>query len=36
MSGMASLDGEVLHDQTGRNVAMAAADHLADGGVSGP
>ena len=35
MSGMASLDGEVLvHDQTGRNVAMAAADHLAAGGVS--
>ena len=35
MSGMASLDGEVLvHDQTGRNVAMAAADHLAAGGAS--
>ena len=35
MSGLASLDGEVLgHDQTGRNVAMAAADHLAAGGVS--
>ena len=33
MSGMASLDGEVLvHDQTGRNVAMAAADHLAAAG----
>jgi thioredoxin reductase len=31
---MASLDGDVLvHDQTGRNVAMAAADYLSEGGV---
>ena len=35
LSGMASLDGEVLvHDQTGRNVAMAAADYLSEAGVS--
>ena len=34
LSGMASLDGDVLvHDQTGRNVAMAAADYLSEGGV---
>ncbi|MEC7172774.1 MAG: NAD(P)-binding protein, partial [Pseudomonadota bacterium] len=35
LSGMASLEGEVLvHDQTGRNVAMAAADYLSEAGVS--
>lgn len=34
LSGMAVLDGDVLvHDQTGRNVAMAAADYLSEGGV---
>ena len=34
LSGMALLDGDVLvHDQTGRNVAMAAADYLSEGGV---
>jgi len=35
LSGMASLDGDVLvHDQTGRNVAMAAADHLSEHGAN--
>jgi len=35
LSGMASLDGDVLvHDQTGRNVALAAADHLSEHGAS--
>jgi 2,4-dienoyl-CoA reductase-like NADH-dependent reductase (Old Yellow Enzyme family) len=35
LSGMASLDGDVLvHDQTGRNVALATADHLSEHGAS--
>ena len=35
LSGMASLDGDVLvHDQTGRNVALAAADHLSEQGAT--
>ena len=35
LSGMASLEGDVLvHDQTGRNVALAAADHLSRNGVN--
>ena len=35
LSGMATLEGDVLvHDQTGRNVAMAAADYLSEAGVS--
>ena len=35
LSGMASLEGDVLvHDQTGRNVALAAADHLSQNGVN--
>ena len=35
LSGMASLDGDVLvHDQTGRNVALAAADYLSQAGAS--
>ena len=32
---MASLEGDVLvHDQTGRNVALAAADHLSESGAN--
>jgi NADPH-dependent 2,4-dienoyl-CoA reductase/sulfur reductase-like enzyme len=35
LSGMASLDGDVLvHDQTGRNVALAAADYLSEAGAT--
>ena len=35
LSGMASLDGDVLvHDQTGRNVALATADHLSEHGAA--
>lgn len=35
LSGMAMLDGDVLvHDQTGRNVALAAADHLSEAGAA--
>ena len=35
LSGMASLEGDVLvHDQTGRNVAMAAADYLSEHGAN--
>ena len=35
LSGMASLDGDVLvHDQTGRNTALAAADHLSEHGAA--
>ena len=35
LSGMASLDGDVLvHDQTGRNTALAATDHLSEHGAA--
>ncbi|MEC7050504.1 MAG: FAD-dependent oxidoreductase [Pseudomonadota bacterium] len=35
LSGMASLEGDVLvHDQTGRNVALAAVDYLSRNNVS--
>ena len=35
LSGMASLDGDVLvHDQTGRNVALVTADHLSEHGAA--
>ena len=35
LSGMASLDGDVLvHDQTGRNVALVTADHLSELGAA--
>ena len=35
LSGMASLEGDVLvHDQTGRNVALAAVDYLSQNNVN--